>query len=78
VRAVADAQPLAEARAVRSAQRRALGLAARAGLTLRGIQAVGASVPDRERYGAVSHCRRVGARHAFGAASVIRMTYVVG
>jgi hypothetical protein len=58
-RAVADAQPLAEVRAVRSARRRALGLAGRAGLTLGAIQAVRVSVPDRERYSAVSHCRRV-------------------
>jgi hypothetical protein len=58
-RAVADAKPLAEARAVRSARRRALGLAARTGLTLGSIQAVRVSLPDRERYGAVSHCRRV-------------------
>jgi hypothetical protein len=58
-RAVANAQPLAEARAVRSARRRAIGLATRAGLTLGRIQAVRVGVPDRERYGAVSHCRRV-------------------
>jgi hypothetical protein len=59
VRALADAQPLAEAGAVRSARRRAIGLAGRAGLTLGSIQAVRVGIPDRERYGAVSHCRRV-------------------
>lgn len=58
-RAVADAKPLAEARAVRAARRRAAAIAARAGLTLGAIQAVRVAIPDRERFGAVSYCRRI-------------------
>jgi hypothetical protein len=57
-RAVADAKPLAEERAVRDARRRAVALAARAGLTLGPIQAVRVSVGDSERFGAATYCRR--------------------
>jgi hypothetical protein len=61
-RAVDAVKPVAEARAVRAARRRAVVVARVAGLTLGAVQAVSTRVPDTELFGPHRYCQSARAR----------------